>query len=104
MKFLLSLLGAVFLPIYVNANEKNSYEMTETEANRMFLGQILSTCYGVSRNHINMKQKIDMLGFAMNLHEAAHGNKETLEKDQLDSIERALRLFPNCFPEVKKTK
>jgi len=31
-----------------------------------------------------MKQKIDMLGFAMNLHESAQGNKETMEKDQLD--------------------
>ena len=104
MKFLLSLLATVILPTYVIANENTYYEMTEIEANRMFLGQILSTCYGVSRKHINTKQKIDMLGFAMNLHEAAHGNKETLEKDQLDSIGRALRLFPECFPEVKKTK
>ena len=101
---ILPLLAAIALPTLVNANEKVPYKMTENEANRMFLGQILSTCYGVSRNHITMKQKIDMLGFAMNLHEAAHGNKETMEKDQLDSIGRALRLFPDCFPEVKKPK
>ena len=105
MKLLLILLiASLTFPIAVNANEKVPFTRTETEANRMFLGQILSTCYGVSRNHITMKQKIDMLGFAMNLHEAAHGNKETMEKDQLDSIGRALRLFPDCFPEVKRSK
>ena len=71
-KFLLPLLVALSLPTSVNASEKVPYKMTETEANRMLLGQILSTCYGVSRNHITMKQKIDMLVFAMNLHEAAH--------------------------------
>ena len=103
-RFLLLLITLLALPTVVNANEKSPFKMTETEANRMLLGQILSTCYGVSRNHITMKQKIDMLGFAMNLHEAAHGNKETMEKDQLDSIGRALRLFPDCFPEVKKSK
>ena len=103
-RFLGLLIATVALPILVNANEKVRFKMTETEANRMLLGQILSTCYGVSRNHITMKQKIDMLGFAMNLHEAAHGNKETMEKDQLDSIGRALRLFPDCFPEVKRSK
>ena len=78
--------------------------MTENEANKMLLGQILSACYGVSRNHITIEQKIDMLGFAMNLHESAHGDKETMEKDQLDLIERALRLFPDCFPEAKRSK
>ena len=103
-RFLLLLITVLALPTVVNANEKVPFKMTETEANRILLGQILSTCYGVSRNHITMKQKIDMLGFAMNLHEAAHGNKETLEKDQLDSIGRALRLFPDCFPEVKRSK
>ena len=102
--FLLPLIAILALPIAVNATEKVPYKMDENEANRMFLGQILSTCYGVSKNHITMKQKIDMLGFAMNLHEATHGNKETMEKDQLDSIGRALRIFPDCFPEVKKTQ
>ena len=103
-RLLILLIASLAFPIAVNANEKFPFTMTETEANRMFLGQILSTCYGVSRNHITMKQKIDMLGFAMNLHEAAHGNKETMEKDQLDSIGRALRLFPDCFPEAKRSK
>ena len=103
-RFHLLVITLLALPTVVNANEKAPFKMTETEANRMFLGQIISTCYGVSRNHITMKQKIDMLGFAMNLHEAAHRNKETMEKDQLDSIGRALRLFPDCFPEVKKSK
>ena len=103
-RLLIPLIAILALPIAVNATEKVPYKMDENEANRMFLGQILSTCYGVSKNHITMKQKIDMLGFAMNLHEAAHGNKETIEKDQLDSIGRALRLFPDCFPEVKRSK
>ena len=103
-RLLLSLLAVLALSTAVNAGEKVPYKMTENEANRMFLGQILSTCYGVSRNHITIKQKIDMLGFAVNLHESAHGNKETMVKDQLDSIGRALRLFPDCFPEVKKSK
>ena len=103
-RLLLPLIAAITLPMLVNANEKVPYKMTENEANKMLLGQILSTCYGVSRNHITIEQKIDMLGFAMNLHESAHGNKETMEKDQLDSIGRALRLFPDCFPEAKRSK
>ena len=40
----------------------------------------------------------------MNLLEAVKGNKETIEKDQLNSIGIALRLFPDCFLEVKKYK
>tara|TARA_Y100000589_G_C26690315_1_gene441533 strand:+ start:193 stop:510 length:318 start_codon:yes stop_codon:yes gene_type:complete len=104
IRLLIPLIAFLALPIVVNATEKVPYKMTENEANRMFLGQILSTCYGVSKNHITMNQKIDMLGFAMNLHEAAHGNEKTMEKDQLDSIGRALRIFPDCFPEVKKTQ
>tara|TARA_B100000212_G_scaffold332290_1_gene300422 strand:+ start:701 stop:1018 length:318 start_codon:yes stop_codon:yes gene_type:complete len=103
-RLLLPLIAAITLPMLVNANEKVPYKMTENEANKMPLDQILSTCYGVSRNHITIEQKIDMLGFAMNLHESAHGNKETMEKDQLDSIGRALRLFPDCFPEAKRSK
>jgi len=103
-RLLLQILAALALPNAVYAAEKVLYKMTETEANRMLLGQILSTCYGVSRNLITMKQKIDMLGFAMNFHEADHGNKETMEKNQLDSIGRTLRLFPDCFPEVKRSK
>ena len=99
---LLPLLAALALPTAVNANEKLSSEMNDIEANKILLGQVLSVCYAVDRNHITMKQKIDMLGFAINLHEAAHKNKETIEKDQLDSIGKALDLFPDCFPEVKK--
>ena len=79
-RFLGLLIATLALPIFVNANEKIRFKMTETEANRMLLGQILSTCYGVSRNHITMKQKIDMLGFAMNLHEAAQGIKKPWKK------------------------
>ena len=102
MKVFISLLASFVLKTDVNANEKEPYKISEIEANRMFLGQILSTCYGFSQKYITMKQKIDMLGFAMNLHEAAYANKETIEKDQLDTIDRALRLFPYCFPKVKK--
>jgi len=101
MKRLL-ILAFLALPICVNANEKISSEITDIEANKILLGQMLSVCYAVDRNHITMKQKIDMLGFAMNLHEAAHKSKETMEKDQLDAIGKVLRLFPDCFPEVKK--
>ena len=43
---LLPLLAALALPTLINANEKVPYKMTETEANRMFLGQILFTSYG----------------------------------------------------------
>ena len=60
--------------------------MFKTKANRIFLIQILSTLYGVSRNHINMKQKIDLLGFAVNLHEAAHGMKKPWKKVVRPSI------------------
>ena len=99
---LLTLFTALNFPSTVVANEKVSSEITDIEANKILLGQMLSVCYAVDRNHITMKQKIDMLGFAMNLHEAAHKSKETLEKDQLDAIGKVLRLFPDCFPEVKK--
>ena len=103
MKRLL-LLAVLALPICVNANEKISSEITDIEANKILLGQMLSVCYAVDRNHITMKQKIDILGFALNLHERAHGNKQTIEEDMMNSIGKVLDIFPDCFPEVKKTK
>ena len=75
MKFLLIIfLSAVALLPDVNAKENVSSEISDNEANKILLGQVLSVCYAVDRNHITMKQKIDMLGFALNLHERAHGN------------------------------
>ena len=105
MKLLLiPLLAGLALPNVVNANEKLLPEMNDIEANKILLGQMLSVCYAVDRNHITMKQKIDMLGFALNLHERAHGNKQTIEEDMMNSIGKVLDIFPDCFPEVKKTK
>ena len=92
------------LPNVANANEKVLSEMNDIEANKILLGQVLSVCYAVDRNHITMKQKIDMLGFALNLHERAHGNKQTLQDSQMTSIGKVLDIFPDCFPEVKKDK
>ena len=103
-RFLLPLLAALALPTAVNANEKLSSKMNDIEANKILLGQMLSVCYAVNRNHITMKQKIDMLGYALNLHELAHGNKQTIEEDMMNSIGKVLDIFPDCFPEVKKTK
>ena len=103
-RILLPLLAALALPNSLNANEKVSYEMTEIEANKILLGQVLSVCYAVDRNHITMKQKIDMLGFALNLHERAHGNKQTIQEDQMKAVGKVLDIFPDCFPEVKKDK
>ena len=100
----LLLLIALAFPTIINANEKLSSEMNDIEANKILLGQMLSVCYAVNRNHITMKQKIDMLGFALNLHERAHGNKQTIEEDMMNSIGKVLDIFPDCFPEVKKTK
>ena len=51
-----------------------------------------------------MKQKIDMLGFALNLHERVHENKQTIEEDQMNAVGKVLDIFPDCFPEVKKDK
>tara|TARA_B100000886_G_C20290926_1_gene435378 strand:- start:454 stop:771 length:318 start_codon:yes stop_codon:yes gene_type:complete len=105
MKFLLIIfLSAVALLPDLNANEKVSSKISDNEANKILLGQMLSVCYAVDRNHITMKQKIDMLGFALNLHERAHGNKQTIEEDMMNSIGKVLDIFPDCFPEVKKTK
>ena len=105
MKRLLVLLLAAFaLPHAVNANEKVLSEMSDIEANKILLGQVLSVCYAVDRNHITLKQKIDMLGFALNLHERAHGNKKTLKEDQMNAVGKVLDIFPDCFPEVKKDK
>ena len=59
MKRLLILLLAAFaLPNAVNANEKVLSEMSDIETNKILLGQVLSVCYAVDRNHITMKQKI----------------------------------------------
>ena len=74
-RLLLILLAALALPNAVNANEKVLSEMNDIETNKILLGQVLSVCYAVDRNHITMKQKIDMLGFALKLHEHAHENK-----------------------------
>ncbi len=101
---LLTLFTALNFPSTVVANEKVSSEISDIEANKILLGQVLSVCYAVDRNHITMKQKIDMLGFALNLHERAHGNKQTIQEDQMNSIGKALDIFPDCFPEVKKDK
>ena len=103
-RLLLPLLASLALPNALDANEKVSSEMSDIEANKILLGQVLSVCYAVDRNHITMKQKIDMLGFALNLHERAHGNKQTLQDDQMSTIGKVLNIFPNCFPEVKKDK
>ena len=92
------------LPNALDANEKVSSEISDNEANKILLGQVLSVCYAVDRNHITMKQKIDMLGFALNLHERAHGNKQTTEEDQMNAVGKVLDIFPDCFPEVKKDK
>ena len=92
------------MPNAVNANEKVLSEMSEIETNKILLGQVLSVFYAVNRNHITMKQKIDMLGFALNLHERAHGNKKTLQEDQMNAVGKVLDIFPDCFPEVKKDK
>ena len=105
MKFLLIIfLSALALLPDINANEKVSSEISDNEANKILLGQVLSVCYAVDRDHITMKQKIDMLGFALNLHESAHGNKQTIQEDQMNSIGKVLDIFPDCFPEVKKDK
>ena len=104
MRLLLPLLAALALPNTVNANEKVSYEMNDIEANKILLGQVLSVCYAVDRNHITMEQKIDMLGFALNLHERAHKNKPTIQEDQMYAVGKVLDIFPDCFPEVKKDK
>ena len=103
-RLLIPLLASFALSTAVNANEKVSSKMSDIEANKILLGQILSTCYGVSQNHITMKQKIDMLGFALNLHERSHGNKQTIQEDQMTAVGKALDIFPDCFPEVKKDK
>ena len=101
-RLLLLLLAAFALPHSVNANEKVLSEMNDIETNKILLGQVLSVCYAVDRNHITMKQKIDMLGFALNLHERAHGNKQTIQEDQMYAVGKVLDIFPDCFPEVKK--
>ena len=98
------MLAALALPNAINANEKVLSEMNDIEANKILLGQVLSVCYAVDRNHITMKQKIDMLGFALNRHERAHGNKQTIQEDQMDAVGKVLDIFPDCFPEVKKEK
>ena len=103
-RILLPLLAALALPNALNANEKVLSVMNDIEANKILLGQVLSVCYAVDRNHITMKQKIDMLGFALNLHERAHGNKQTTEEDQMNAVGKVLDIFPDCFPEVKKDK
>ena len=103
-RLLLLLLAAFALPHAVNAKEKVLSEMSDIEANKILLGQVLSVCYAVDRNHITMKQKIDMLGFALNLHERAHGNKQTIQEDQMNAIGKVLDIFPDCFPEAKKDK
>ena len=101
---LLPLLAAFALPNALDANEKVSSEISDIEANKILLGQVLSVCYAVDRNHITMKQKIDMLGFALNLHERAHGNKKNIQEDQMNAVANVLDIFPDCFPGVKKDK
>ena len=101
---MLLLLAAFALPNAVIANEIVSSEMSDIENNKILLGQVLSVCYAVDQNHITMKQKIDMLGFALNLHERAHGNKQIIQEDQMNAVGKVLDIFPDCFPEVKKDK
>ena len=103
-RLLLLLLVAFALPNAVNANEKVLSEMNDIEANKILLGQVLAVCYAVDRNHITMKQKIDMLGFALNLHERAHVNNKNIQEDQMNAVGKVLDIFPDCFPEVKKDK
>ena len=103
-RLLLLLLASFVLPNAVNANEKVLSEMSDIEANKILLGQVLSVCYAVDRNHITIKQKIDMLGFALSLHERAHENKKNIQEDQMNAVGKVLDIFPDCFQEVKKDK
>ena len=103
-RILLPLLATFALPNVINANEKVLSEMSDIKANKILLGQVLSVCYAVDRNHISMKQKIDMLGFALNLHERALVNKQTIQKGQMNAVGKVLDIFPDCFPGVKKDK
>ena len=99
---MLPLLAALALPNALNANEKVLFEISDIEANKILLGQVLSVCYAVDRRHITMKQKIDMLGFSLNYHEHAHGNKQAIQEEQMNAVGKVLDIFPDCFPEVKK--
>ena len=101
---LIPLLTALVLPNAVNANKKVLSEMSDIEPNKILLGQVLSVCYAVDRNHITMKQKIDMLGFALTLHDSTHGNKKNIKEDQINAVGKVLDVFPDCFPEIKKDK
>ena len=103
-RLLLLLLAILALPTSINANEKFLNQISDIEANKILLGQVLSVCYAVDRNHITMEQKIDMLGFALTLHERTHGNKKTIQEDQMNAVGKVLDIFPDCFPEVKKDK
>ena len=53
-RLLLLLLAAFAFPHAVNANEKVLSEMSDIEANKILLGQVLSVCYAVDRKHITM--------------------------------------------------
>tara|TARA_Y100001968_G_scaffold267364_1_gene257287 strand:+ start:117 stop:413 length:297 start_codon:yes stop_codon:yes gene_type:complete len=94
---LLPILTALALPNAVYANEKVSSEMSDIEANKILLGQVLSVCYAVDRNHITMKQKIDILGFALTLHENAHGNKKNKRRSN-ECCWESPGYLPRLFP------
>ena len=101
-RLLLQPLASFTLPNAANANEKVLSEMSDIEAKKILHGEVLSECYAVDRNHISMKQKIDILGFSLNFHEHAHGNKKNIQKDHINAVWKVLDIVPDCFPEVKK--
>ena len=53
-RILLPLLAALALPNSLNANEKVSSEMSDIEANKILLGQVLSVCYAVAVSYTHL--------------------------------------------------
>ena len=53
---LISPLTSFALRNIIFANEKFSSESNDIDAKHIFLGQVISICYGVDRNHITMNQ------------------------------------------------
>ena len=106
-RLLLPLLAALALPTHLIASEKVDLTVTdvsEISANAMFTGSLLTLCYGLEKGYITKEQRQSMLAYNLSLYNALHKNEALKKEDQTLVLGKVLKIFPNCFTEVKRDK
>ena len=92
----------LFLPFAVcaeNKSELTTNEISNTSANVMLSGIVLTTCYGVKKKYLTSTQQEDMIAYAIRLHKGLKKAKELKGVDEIDILSRVMERYPKCLSE-----